>query len=94
MSFAEVLLLAVEAADWLVIVADLAFVGWLMWRACIRIARPLHFAFYLLHRPLALHIMRIERDHARAALEAATKISGLRADAARRRAEVTGEPHE
>lgn len=78
------------------LLANVLLVGalWLVWEGCVRLARLLRFAFSLAFQPLAFQIMRVERDHARAAFEAATKISGLRADAARRRAEVTGEPNE
>jgi hypothetical protein len=46
-------------------------------------------AIYLVRRPLAFRVMQAERDQARAAFEAATKISALRAECARRMAEAT-----
>ena len=75
---------------WVVSVVIVMGGGGLLWAACCRIGRLAELVVYLVRQPFAFRVMQAERDQARAAFEAATRISELRAEAARRMAEVTG----
>ena len=66
-------------------------VGGLICAAYCRIVRLAEIVLYLVRQPLAFRVMQAERDQARGAFEAAIRISELRAEAARKMADLKGE---